>query len=119
MKTRGFVLVLILLLVNVRFSYAKDPIATGSKVTTVKSVVEVPETTSVQNVGHPGLQNNFVQKVDNTLPAPNENFNLSFIQDAQPDTTNFCFIEYYIKNVAPATKKVGFDSKSLEMLEVL
>lgn len=118
MKIQRFVFALALVLVNVGFIYAKDPVAIDSKVAGVKPNAEAPDINSTQNsTQSPVEQGGMLPKIVGKPKYQAESLNLTFSNDEQPDTTNFSVIEYYIKNVAPLTKKMGCDSKSIEAIE--
>lgn len=115
MKIQRFVFALAFLLANVGFIYA-EPITSDSKV--VKPTADVADINSTQSPSqNPVEQGELFPKIDVTYKYQIESLNLTFSNDEQPDTTNFSVIEYYIKNVAPLTKKVGCDSKSIGMIE--
>ncbi len=116
MRIHRIVFALAFLLVNVGFLYAKDPVTSDSKV--VKSAVEVLDNTNLQSPTlNSGEQGELLPKIEITNRYNIESLNLTFSYEEQPDTTNFSVIDYYIKNVAPLTKKVGSDSKSIEAIE--
>ncbi len=118
MKIQRFAFALALLLVNVGFICAKDPVAIDSKVAGVKPSAKVPDVNSTQNSTPNSVeQGELLPKVDAASKYQVESLNLSFSNDEQPDTTNFSIIEYYIKNVTPIAKKVGCNSKSIGAIE--
>ncbi len=120
MKIRRFAMALIFSLINVGFMYAGSPAIIDTKASFVKSNAEVTEKTNAQNLQKESTeQGELLPKLEGASRYDAENLNLSFSCEEQPDTTNFYIIEYYVKSIAPLSKKAGYDSKSLEMIEVL
>jgi len=118
MRIHRIVFALALLLAFSVQGFAKESISSEIKTESSKPTAEANDASMIQT---PLLaipeQNQQEPKNSNTCLFELDFVNLSFSNENIPDTTNFSVIEYYIKNVAPITKKVGSNSKSIEAIE--
>ncbi len=118
MKIHQIVFALVLLLALSVQGIAREPISSENRTEHSKPNADANEAGVIQTplLAIPD-QNQQEPKNSNTSLFEIDFVNLSFSIENFSDTTNFSVIDYYIKNVAPLTKKVGCDSKSLEMIE--
>lgn len=120
MKIHRIVFALAFMLALSVQGFAKEPISSEIRTDHSKPNAEVNDASGIQTP-HLAIpeQNQQEPKNGNACLFELDFVNLSFSNENVPDTTNFSVIEYYIKNIAPLSKKVGFDSKCIEMVEVL